>query len=63
MKQDIEPRNNKGNYHGYQERYINNEIYIRANLKNGMNIGYHEYHPKKLTRYHYYQHQTNFYIS
>jgi hypothetical protein len=54
MKKDIENRNDKGQYHGYQEWYKwNNVIFLRANWKNHNPIGYYENHTFE---------QTNFYI-
>ena len=40
MKQDIINSNNKGQQHGYQEWYYNDEIMLRANYKNDFAIGY-----------------------
>ena len=56
MNKDIENRNDKGQYHGYQEWYIgdgNNDLIVRANWKNNNAIGYHEHHMFE---------QTTFYI-
>ena len=53
---DIEPRNPKGDHHGYQQWYYsenNNKLYLRGNMKNGDEIGYEEWHGTK---------RTNFYI-
>ena len=47
MKQKIEdvtPKNNNGELHGYQELYFSNKIQIRGHSKNGEDIGYNEYH-------------------
>ena len=53
MKKDIENRNDKGQYHGYQEWYGNNELWHRGKYKNGQAVGYYENHTFE---------QTNFYI-
>lgn len=54
MKKDIENINDKGEYHGYQEWYDDDNIfYYRANWKNNRLIGYEEFHRFE---------QTNFYI-
>jgi hypothetical protein len=49
------PKNDKCNYHGYQEWYhvITNELEFRVNMKNGDEIGYEECHHFE---------GTNFYI-
>jgi hypothetical protein len=53
MKEDIINFNSKEQYHGYQERYLNDKLYYRGNSKNGERYGYGESHGRK---------QTNFYI-
>ena len=56
MNKDIEPRNPKGDHHGYQQWYCiqnNHKLYLRGNMKNGDEIGYEECHVYK---------RTNFYI-
>jgi hypothetical protein len=44
-KQDIEPKNNKNQYHGYQEwsEYDSDEIYYRGKRVNGKVVGYQEW--------------------
>ena len=51
MNKDIINRNYNGEYHGYQEWYINNKIYYRGIRKNNNRIGYTEYHLPKRTRF------------
>jgi hypothetical protein len=54
MKQVIRNKNDKGQYHGYQEWYFNGKIIAhRYIVRNGQNIGYSEWHGFK---------KTNFYI-
>jgi len=48
---DIDNFNKKGNYHGYQEWYWFDELTLRCNYKNGLEIGYQECHFTKQTRY------------
>ena len=46
--------NSKGEWHGYQERYMDkkcNTLWYRGNTKNNDSIGYEEYHLIKQTRY------------
>lgn len=56
MNKDIDNYNNKGELHGYQERYligIKNVLLIRTNIANNKIIGYYELHGyKKKTRFH-----------
>ena len=53
-KEDIDPKDNKGYYHGYQEWYWGNgKIWYRGKWIHGDRIGYSEWHDNK---------QTNFYI-
>ena len=42
MKKHINPRNSKGQHHGYQEYYVKNKSWLRGNMKNGLPIGYIE---------------------
>ncbi len=49
--------NSKGDYHGYQERYLFYELWYRKNTKNGFRIGYSEQHKKIFGNI-----ETNFYI-
>ena len=47
---DIMPKNSKGEYHGYQERYnYNGKLTIRVVYKNGKEVGYEEWHELKKT--------------
>lgn len=48
---DIDPKNSKGHYHGYQQWYWN-KLWVRANYKNGNMIGYEEDHGIKKTNFH-----------
>ena len=41
-KIDIEPKNSKGQFHGYQEWYIFNVLWFKGNRINGERIGYVE---------------------
>ena len=43
---DIKNKNDKGQYHGYQEwwRHVRPKIQLRGNMKNGNFIGYVEDH-------------------
>lgn len=51
---DIDPKNSKGDLHGYQEWYDwDNKLWIRGYRKHGDLIGYQEYHQYE---------QTEFYI-
>jgi len=52
---DIEPKDNKLRWHGYQQWYwnANGKIWLRGNFIHGLVIGYQEWHDNK---------QTNFYI-
>jgi len=52
MKKTIRNKNTKGQRHGYQEWYWDNELSYRGNNKNGEIIGYSEWHFTKQTRYH-----------
>ena len=50
MKTDIRNRNSKGKLHGYQEGYLSNDyVAFRAMCKNGLKIGYAEWHRTRLT--------------
>lgn len=50
MNKDIKNVNDKGQLHGYQERYTNYyeceqyKLWYRANFKNNILIGYYENH-------------------
>jgi len=49
---NIYNKNNKNQFHGYQERYdFNNKIYYRGNYKHNNEIGYEEHHGVKETAY------------
>ncbi len=44
-KKNIESKNNKGQYHGYQEWYTSNDVLIcRGCASNGLAKGYYESH-------------------
>ena len=43
--------NSKKQLHGYQEKYWNNILRFRGNYKNGLRIGYLEWHYDKETEY------------
>lgn len=51
MKSDIKTRNNKYQYHGYQEWYFYNKLIYRGKYKNGKLVDYSEHCMKKQTRY------------
>ena len=43
MKENITPRNKRGQYHGYQEwYYYNGKLGLRCNKRNGNSDGYRE---------------------
>ncbi len=42
MKRQIRNYNNKGQWYGYQELYINDTLYFRGKYKNGYLINYAE---------------------
>ena len=52
MSKDIDPRDKKGDYHGYQEWYWG-DLWVRCTYKHGDDVGYEENHRNK---------ETNFYI-
>ncbi len=44
---ETEPKNSKGGFHGYQEWYWDTDckfLWYRGKWKNGLEIGYEEYH-------------------
>ena len=41
-KENIVPKNSKGEYHGYQEWYVDNVIWYRGCHKNSQEVGYNE---------------------
>ncbi len=45
---DIDPRDKKGNYHGYQEWYWG-DLWVRCTYKHGDDVGYEENHKNKET--------------
>ena len=50
MKTDIRNTNSKGQSHGYQEWYlIYDYVVFRGMYKNGLKIGYIEWHRSQLT--------------
>ena len=49
MNKEIITKNNKNQYHGYQQWFINNKPRLRANFKNGNRIGYCEQYMAKQT--------------
>jgi len=51
MKKDIRNRNDKGEYHGYNELYWGNTGWSRGNRKNNNRIGYYELHEIKTAYY------------
>jgi len=53
IKQDIENRNTKGYFHGYQEWYEDSILTLRGMYKNDLEVVYEEFHLVK---------QTTFYI-
>lgn len=55
-RKNIEPKNNNGNAHGYQEWY-EKELWVRVVYKHGEEIGYEENHGINT-----YGAETNFYV-
>ena len=55
MNKEIYNKNDKNQFHGYQEWYGNNEVWLRCKYKNGQPVGYYENHLNdwnpKSTRY------------
>ena len=47
----IRNHNKKGQQHGYQERYWDNKLSYRGNMKNNESIKYTEYHLVNRTRF------------
>jgi hypothetical protein len=43
-EKDKEPKNSKGQHHGYQEWYFGGNLWVRCNLNNGLTMGYTEVH-------------------
>lgn len=54
MKKDIENKNQKGQFHGYQEWYNSSGISFRSTCKNNLYIGYHESHLKSIKQTHFF---------
>ena len=49
---EIQPKNSKGKFHGYQEWYWDiecNRLWHRGKYKNGNPIGYEDYHSDERT--------------
>jgi len=54
IKEDIDPTDNNGYFHGYQQWYwTTGKLWYRGKCIHGLEIGYLEWHDNK---------QTNFYI-
>jgi hypothetical protein len=50
MKTDIRNYNSKGEWHGYHEWYLSSDyIVFRTMYKNGLKVGYVEWHRSQLT--------------
>lgn len=59
IKEDIEPIDSNGQWHGYQEWYYDGfdrgtigEICYRCNFKHGKEIGYEEWHSNYENNFH-----------
>ena len=49
---DIEPRNENDEFHGYQEWYLNDgTVGARSMYKNGEEVGYDEWHSAEETSF------------
>jgi hypothetical protein len=48
MKKSIRNYNSKGEYHGYQEWYLNGKLQLRCMIKNDTLYGYSEWHDDKI---------------
>ena len=48
-KVDIEHKDSKGFYHGYQEYYSDNKLWLRKKSRHGFNFGYVEIHRHQKT--------------
>jgi hypothetical protein len=44
MIEEIESRNDKGDYHGYQQWYDKGMLTLRGTMKNNLEVGYEEFH-------------------
>lgn len=63
QKDDIIPRNSKGQLHGYHEYYnTHDKIYYRTMFKNDIQYGYTEYHASIFIDNNLYN-RTRFYIA
>jgi hypothetical protein len=50
ITQNIAPKNDKGEFHGYHEWYnIDGRLSFRCIYKNGLEVGYSEWHNTKKT--------------
>jgi len=47
-KQDIQPKNDKGQNNGHHELYYHDGGWYRCTYKNGFEIGYQEYHSTRV---------------
>ena len=52
IKKDIEPTDKNGKYHGYQQWYSLDDIWLRCISKHGKVIGYKETHLLLETQFH-----------
>ena len=50
-KRDIDPRNKNGDFHGYQEWYYDNSLWLRCNYVHDEPKGYEDDHHKETTTY------------
>jgi hypothetical protein len=41
---NIKTNDSKGEFHGYQEWYKDDKLWVRANAKHGRGFGYQEWH-------------------
>jgi hypothetical protein len=48
---DIDQKDAKGEYHGYQQWYWDNDLWVRCTYKHGNDIGYEENHRNEETNY------------
>ena len=51
MNKDIINKNDKRQWHGYQEWYVNNKLWFRCNYKNDKINGYIEWYGIKQTKF------------
>ena len=52
MKENIEPINDKGRFHGHIVQYnYMDKLWMRGNVKNGLSMGYFELHAIQRTRF------------